>query len=263
MSTATIGAPRDVRPAAAGCYLYGVVPSGTRLPDDLCGVGPAGPRPTLIHHGDLAAVISPVARDRALGSRRDLLRHARILDELAASVPVLPARFGVVLDDPGSVVTRLLEPRRAPFAAALARLAGTAQFIVSVRHVEDAVLGEVLAGEPDIARLRELVRAGGGAAGVRVRLGELVAGALAARRARDRQHVRAVLEPYRVAAVTRPVTGADEAACVAFLVEHDGRARFEAAVQRLAAEWAGRARVRLLGPLAPYDFADALVHGEG
>ncbi|BFU45179.1 GvpL/GvpF family gas vesicle protein [Krasilnikovia sp. MM14-A1004] len=260
MSTATTDA---TRPATTGWYVYGIVPSGTRVPDGLCGVGPDTPPPTTIRDGDLAAVVSPVARDHALGSRRDLLHHARILDGLAAAVPVLPVRFGVVLDDPATVVTRLLAPRRVPLTAALGRLAGTAQFLVSVCHVEDAVLGEVLAAAPDIARWRDLVRAGAGGAGARVRLGERVAAALAATRVHDRQHVRDVLAPYRVGAVNRPSGARDEAACVAFLVEHEVRPRFEDAVERLAAEWAGRARVRLLGPLAPYDFADALVHEEG
>ncbi|GAB1692303.1 hypothetical protein KRM28CT15_41060 [Krasilnikovia sp. M28-CT-15] len=42
-------------------------------------------------------MVSQVARDQALGSRHDLLHHARILNEVAASAPVLPARL--VSDD--------------------------------------------------------------------------------------------------------------------------------------------------------------------
>ncbi|MEV4641100.1 GvpL/GvpF family gas vesicle protein [Actinoplanes sp. NPDC049548] len=249
MSTATVN----------GWYLYGIVPSAARLPASLLGVGAAAPH--TVTHGAIAAVVSRVDQPRALGSRRDLLAHARILDELAGSTSVLPARFGTVFDEPEAIVSHLLEPRRESFSDALARLAGLVQFTVSVRHVSAVVLREILDAEPEIARLRDLVRAGAGRPEVRVRLGELVAGAVARTRAEDARHLHAVLEPYREAAVDRPVTGGEPAVTAAFLVQRHGRARFEMAVAQLAAEWAGRTRVRLLGPLAPYDFAGAVLEG--
>ncbi|MFI7602198.1 GvpL/GvpF family gas vesicle protein [Actinoplanes sp. NPDC049681] len=242
-------------------YLYGVVPSQAHIPGELRGLGAAAPPPTLATHGAVAAVVSPIDECRALGSRRDLLTHARVLDGLAGATAVLPARFGMMFDELETIVAQVLEPRGAAFSEALARLAGLMQFTVTVRHVPAAVLGEVLAADPEIAELRDLVRAGAARPDVRVRLGELVAAALARRRAHDARCLHAVLEPHRVAAVERPVAAADQAVSAAFLVERQRRAGFEAAVERLAVEQAGRARVRLLGPLAPYDFADALLDG--
>ena len=44
-----------------------------------------------------------------------------------------------------------------------------------------------------------------------------------------------------------------------FLVEDERRTAFEQAAEELAKYWNGRVRLRLLGPLAPYDFvADAM-----
>ncbi|MFD2355504.1 GvpL/GvpF family gas vesicle protein [Nonomuraea ferruginea] len=54
--------------------------------------------------------------------------------------------------------------------------------------------------------------------------------------------------------VVRDVGHEREAAHVAALVERDRQAEFEQAVDELARRWSGRVEVRLLGPMAPYDF---------
>src|SRR5581483_2441650 len=111
----------------------------------------------------------------------------------------------------------------------------------------------------DVARLRELVVTGVGGQDARVRLGERVAQALADKRAGDAEHVRTVLARHALSGVDKPVRGADEVVSLALLAARAQRDALEQAAQGLAAAWAGRARVRLLGPLAPYDFVDVLV----
>lgn len=244
----------------AGHYVYGIVPAGTVLPAHLTGVGSTRAELRLVPWDGIAAVVSEVSEARALGSRRDLLAHARVLDTLAAGTPVLPARFGMVLPDADTVTGQLLEPRHDDLMRALATVAGRAQFIVSARHVSEAVLREVVAEDVEIMRLREVV-AHAADRDTRFRLGELVAHALDRKRATDAQRLHALLGPYAVALVDRPVTGADQVASVAFLVGRDEQESFVAAAEALAASWAGRARVRLLGPLAAYDFTDALLAG--
>jgi hypothetical protein len=58
--------------------------------------------------------------------------------------------------------------------------------------------------------------------------------------------------------VVRPPTHDEDAANVALLVDAARRDEFEGAVDRLAQEWRDRVDVRLLGPLAPYDFVAPL-----
>jgi hypothetical protein len=62
------------------------------------------------------------------------------------------------------------------------------------------------------------------------------------------------LAPYAVAVAPREPTGEDTAADVAFLIADEERPEFEQAVDELGDRWAGRIRLRMLGPLAPYDF---------
>jgi len=88
----------------------------------------------------------------------------------------------------------------------------------------------------------------------RVRLGELIAHALEGKREKDNAAVAQALAPHAVAVAPRQPTGDDTAADAAFLVDAAQRRKFERAVDELGHHWAGRVRLRLLGPLAPYDF---------
>jgi hypothetical protein len=92
--------------AGSGCYVYGIVETGTTLPGDLPAVGGAT-RVELVAHGRLAALVSGVGSDRALGTRADLLSHEQVLDTVAAGSTVLPMRFGAVLADRAAVVEEL------------------------------------------------------------------------------------------------------------------------------------------------------------
>ena len=118
------------------------------------------------------------------------------------------------------------------------------------------MLTEVVAGDPQIAALRERTRELSEQESYpdRVRLGELVSQQLGARRAADEQVILDALTPHVLDYRTRPGGGIDHLADLAVLVDSAHRDQFEAAAEQLAAQLHQRARLRLLGPMAPYDF---------
>jgi Gas vesicle synthesis protein GvpL/GvpF len=154
------------------------------------------------------------------------------------------------------VVEEMLEPYYDWFTGILADLEGRAEFSVSGTYVQDTVLREVLAEEPEVMRLRESLRGlpEDAAYYERVRLGELIVHALDAKREVDTQDLMRSLSRHAVAVTQRPPANEDTAADAAFLVADDDRAAFQKAVDDLSCRWAGRIRLRVLGPLAPYDF---------
>jgi hypothetical protein len=85
-------------------------------------------------------------------------------------------------------------------------------------------------------------------------MGELVAQALESKREADGKAVLDALLPHVVASRVLPGAGIDHLVDVAFLVDDDRRAAFEEAAEDVAASVAPRATVRLVGPVAPYDF---------
>jgi hypothetical protein len=236
------------------CYVYGIVHACTSLPEGLLGTG--GVQVRLVRHGALAGVISEVPPTGALGTREELLAHESVVASLAARTTMLPLRFSAVVTTAEAVVKEMLEPYYDWFTGVLSELEGRAAFSVSGTYVQDTVLREVLAEEPEVMRLRESLR------GLpedteyyeRVRLGELIVQALDAKREVDTEELVHTLSQHAVAVAERPPVDEDTAADAAFLVADGDRADFRKAVDELGYRWAGRIRLRVLGPLPPYDF---------
>lgn len=237
-------------------YIYGVVRAGCQLPGDLTGL--SGEPVELVKHGDVAALTSAVTTDRPLGSRDDLFAHERVVDTVARDSTVLPFRFGSVIER-NAVAGELLGEHEAELAAALDELDGCVQYSVRGRYEEQVVLREVITDNAEIAELRERTRDVPEEVSYqdRVRLGELVVQAIQERAEREGAEMHERLAPLAVAAVTHESNEPEQLLDSAFLVERDRVEEFEHAVDQLGAEFAGRVRFRLIGPLAPYDFVPA------
>jgi Gas vesicle synthesis protein GvpL/GvpF len=245
-----------VNPAEAErpTYVYGLIKADTAVPDGLTGLGPSGQVST-IAHGRIAAIVSDIPIDRPLGVRGDLVAHESVLDTVAAQAAVVPMRFPAVVEE-HAVVDELLAPNEDHFLALLDDLEGRAQFTLTGRYEEDAVLREVLQGDEEIRALREKVRELPEDASYydRVRLGELIVRALEERRETEGAAIVDRLEPFAVATVTNQLAAPEDVVNVAFLVDRERQEEFENAVEDVGKDLAGRVRLRLLGPVAPYDF---------
>lgn len=244
-------------PTTPVCYVYGIVGSDLVLPADLAGIGDSG-GPTLVTCDEVAAVVEEVPAGRAFGTRSDLLAHNRVVDAIAAVAPVLPMRFGAVVLDSDAVALELLEPNHEHFRAGLAEIAGRAQFTLRGEYDRDVVLREVVDEQPEVRALSESLHGAPQDAlyHERIRLGELVVQALAAKRESEVAQVLEVLTPHAVAIRSREPAGPDEMVDAAFLVDIDRQGAFEQSAEDIAKRLAGRVRLRLLGPLPAYDFVD-------
>ncbi|MER7014483.1 GvpL/GvpF family gas vesicle protein [Saccharopolyspora sp. NPDC000359] len=239
-----------------GVYVYGIIRSSHPVPEDLASVGDDDAPVRAVSHGSLSAVISDLQLSRPLGKRDDLLAHEQVLDTLAAETAVVPMRFGGVVASAEEVVNELLAPHEEHFADLLAQLDGVVQFTVRGRYSDSSHIREIVAENPEIGQLRESLRGVPQEEGYdqRLKLGELVSNAVVAKRETDVGELLDALSPHVVATVVREVGGEDDAFDVAVLVEHDRRDAFEEALDELGDRWSGRLQLRLVGPLAPYDF---------
>lgn len=235
-------------------YVYGLVGADTQLPDGLTGLGPSGKVSTVTHR-DVAAIVSDVPGDRPLGTRDDLLAHEAVVDSVAASTAVLPMRFPAVVEEEG-VVEELLAPHHDRFVTALGELEGRVQYTLKGRYEQDVVLREVLEGDPEIQALQAEIRdlPEDATYHQRLRLGELVVVALEQRRDDEAAQLVERVEPHAVGVVEHHPGQPDDVVNAAFLVEREYAQEFEDAVEQLGEQLHGRVRLRLLGPLAPYDF---------
>ena len=239
----------------SACYVYGIVPADVCL-DRLDGLDGMGNGIVLVADGPVAALVEAIDPDRPLGRRRHLVTHTTVLNEVAECHPVLPMRFGSVLDSRSSVVAELLRPRLEHFESLLQRVAGKHQFNVRARYVLDRVLAEVVASGSEVRGRREQTRERPEDAThhQRIRLGERSARAVEARRVRDGREILERLSAHVHGYVVKDVSGMDSIAEFSFAVTDDERARFEAEAQALAQDMDGLARICLVGPMALYDF---------
>jgi hypothetical protein len=233
-------------------YVYGYV----RAEDASGGLGTgiADAPVTTLAEGDVAALVTPV--DEVQPRRASLLAHAGVLDRALEHGPVLPLRFGMVA---GTDTVR--ESLRDPdLRRRLETLDGRVEMAVSAQYCEDVLLREVVSENPQIAAASKLIADRPPAAThfERIRLGELVAQAVEAKREADSAAILAALEPHAVA-VHRDAPQTERTVVdAAFLVERDRLPAFDQAVESTSRAGAERMQFKLLGPRPAHSFVEVI-----
>jgi hypothetical protein len=237
-------------------YVYGVLSASEKDATSVAGVENAGVR--TIRHAGLAALVSDVGGG-ALAAAKELRAHWKVLEEASTGATVLPIRFGTVMESERAVREQLLEPNAERLVGLLRELSGRVQLSVKGDYDEERLLRDVVNSSPDVAALRERLRDLPEAAGYydRIRLGEIVAAEIDRRREGDRELALDRLAPLAVSARSEELSRAEGAFNLAFLVEADRVEQFSAGVRKLGAELGERVRIRYVGPLPPYSFAEA------
>jgi hypothetical protein len=221
-------------------YLYGVT-RPREVPPRLADEGVF-----LVEADGRAAIVSEVEASPVQATRRNLLAHADVVEELHERGLVLPTRFGTVLESRDAALDLLALPEIEQLLEAHAQhseltLKGT---------YEDSVLAEVSA---PLEALREAYRLSPTMENG-VALGEAVTGGLADRRARDAECVLARLRPLVVDAVASEPAGELAALDLGLLVRRDAPATVSKALDEISAELSPPLHFRLVGPLPPYSF---------
>ena len=240
-----------------GLYVYGVVRAGEGSAPSAGGVGES-PVQTL-ERGPLAALVSEVPGDSIPPRAKNLTAHTEVLRAAMDGGTVLPMRFGVLMPDADTVKRDLLEQREPWLTGMLDALDGRVEMTVSAMYREDVLLREVVSQDPTIGALRERVRSKPAAAThfERIRLGELVAAAVDARRDADAGAILDAVRPLADAYVPGEPMHERMVVNAAFLVRRDRLAEFDAGVERVSAERAERMQFKLTGPLPPFSFVGA------
>ncbi|MGW0861868.1 MULTISPECIES: GvpL/GvpF family gas vesicle protein [Streptomyces] len=235
-------------------YVYGIAAdSHPALPEGMGGVGDPPRQVRILREGDLAAIVSD-APEGLRPKRRDLLAHQNVLSEAGAAGCVLPMRFGSVAPDENSI-TGVLAERAEHYKERLRALEGRVEYNLKANHVEEAVLHQVMAQDPDIRGLAEANRqSGGGSYDDKIRLGELVAAAVKGREADDAAALRGALDSAAADVSVGPES-TGWLTNVSYLVDRESAEHFLAAVEQARKDMP-HLEVRVNGPLPPYSFVE-------
>lgn len=241
--------------AVGTTYVYGIVPAG--VVDSIASTGIRGTAVAVLEEDGVAALVSDLPADGLRVTRKDLRRHLDVVDEAFRETTILPCPFGTTVASREAFVAEVLRAKREALAAGLAELEGTLQLNVKVRHDEDALLREIVAADPLIARLRLDAAGDDSIYGTRLELGRRVAEAVEAHRAADGGRVLDTLLAEALAVVEEP----DDSLALkaSFLVSRRSQQRFDAALDRLAEAERTRLRFEVIGPLPPTAFAERVV----
>jgi hypothetical protein len=201
---------------------------------------------SLVTEEGRAAVVSGLEDGPVEATRRNLLAHADVVEQLHEDAVVLPARFGYMLESREEALELLALPE---IEQLLERHKATCELTLKGAY-DESVLAEVGAR---LQPLRDAYRADP-SMDAGIALGEAVGQGLAERRARDEQLVLDALDGKVLDVVVAAPAGELAAFDLALLVERDGVQPVEAVVEKLSATLSPPLRFKLVGPLPPYSF---------
>lgn len=239
-------------------YLYCIVRCREPKTFETLGMGERGDVVHTINFKDLAVVASDSPEARYDNTRRNMMAHMRILDEVMTDHTVLPIRFDSVAPGPDAVRDQLLKARYGELSALLDGMEGRIELGLKAFWYEDVVFKEIVQQNQTIRRLRE------GLAGHsleetyydRIRLGELVEAELKARRARDAESVLDRLRPFAEKTQVNSMIADHMVVNAAFLIMRTRETEFDANVRKLDTEMGHRLLIKCVGPVAPYNFVN-------
>jgi hypothetical protein len=226
--------------------VYGIVEPGAKVDSRVSGIGSVVPR--RVDSGRVAALVGDLEQDELVARRRDLKAHMAVLAAAMERSTVLPMQFGTVLADDDEVRVELLEPLEERLRALLDRFENLVEMRLSARYDEEALLAEIVSGDPGVRRLR-------GVQGGALELGERVAAAYDRIRAADSSRLLEAVAPL-VEDEARADGPEWDLLTASFLVRRSRLAAFEAEVERWARAGVGRTVCELAGPMPAYSFVD-------
>jgi hypothetical protein len=195
-----------------------------------------------------SAVVSELDDDAGdvEATRRNLLAHADVVEQLHEEAVVLPARFGHVLEGREEALELLALPE---IEQLLERHEHTCELTLKGTY-EETVLAEIGAG---LQPLRQAYRSAP-SVDAGIALGEAVGEQLAARRAHDESQVLDALRPLILDFLSTDPAGEFAAFNLALLVDRDQVTGVETELEKLSERLSPPLHFKLVGPLPPYSF---------
>lgn len=244
-----------------GKYLYAIIVCPEARQFNARGVGERGDVVHTINHGRLAAVVSDSPVVEYDNSRRNMMAHTVVLEEVMEEFDLLPVRFGTIAPDPHMVETRLLQSRYDEFTHLLGQIENRVELGLKAFWYEGAFIDEIVQENEAIRRMRDALRDRpvDETYYERIRLGEAVEKALAEKRMHDAEMILSRIRPHVHKTRSNKTISDRMVLNAAFLVDAAMEPMVDAAIQELDRELSDRLMFKYVGPVPPYNFVNIVV----
>jgi len=247
--------------AELGQYLYCIIHCPEPREFNSRGIWECGAPVYTVNADGLAAVASDspdVAYER---SRRNMMRHTLVLEEVMKDFTALPVKFGTVAPPHMDVGARLLIQGRDEFARLLDEMDGCLELGLKAVWYEDAIFAEIVDENPPIRELRDelMGRSPAETHFARMRLGEMIQSAMQTKRETDAGLILGRLSPLAVKVRENHLFSDRMVINAAFLVDRRQEPAFDRAVDDLNAEMGNRLILKYIGPAPLYNFVSISV----
>jgi len=241
-------------------YVYGFFRETTPQVFTNRGMGDRGDPVTSLHYRNLGAVVSTSPVMEYDSSRRNMMTHTRVQEEVMERYSILPVRFNTVAPD-AEKVPQLLKDRYDEFQLLLDEMTGKVEIGLKALWYEGIVFDEILAENSGIRRLRDALqgRSPEETHYERIHLGERVEKALRQKRQDEEWMILEALRPFVCEVRSNPIIGDRMIVNAAFLIEQKELSALEAAVHALDEKMGQRILFRLIGPVPPYNFVNVTI----
>lgn len=250
------------REGGTGKYMYCIVRCKEPKRFTTLGVGERGDIVHTVHGGDLAAVVSDSPIMEYESSRRNMMAHTLVLEDVMQEFAILPVRFGTVAPGAEAIQEKVLKRRFGEFHGLLGELRDRAEFGLKAFWYEQTIFQEIVEESLPLRRLRDAL-AGRPAEQTyyqRLQLGEMVEKAMWKKRDEDAEKILAALRPHVDRTQHAKVLTDRMVLNAAFLVEKCHQPAFDEAIGNLDAQIGHRLIFKVAGPVPPYNFVSITVN---
>lgn len=245
-----------------GKYIYCIVRSAEPRQFTNLGVGERGDIVDTVHFENLAAVVSDSPIIEYASSRRNMMAHALVLEEVMKDLTILPVRFSTVAPSGQAIEEQVLKRRFGELNGLMAEMEGRVEMGLKAFWYEGMIFEEILKEDALIRRVRDKLvgRSTEETYYERIRLGEMVESAMWKKRDADAEKILDRLRPLAGKSRANKVITDRMVLNAAFLIERKREPEFDEAVQKLDREMGSRMMFKYVGPVPPYNFVDIVVH---
>ena len=145
---------KDTGPTEAQ-YLYAIIACSEPRQFKARGIGERSDVVHTINYRRLAAVVSNSPNIEYDSSRRNMMAHTLVLEEVMEQFNLLPVRFGTIAPDVETIETRLLAARYEEFTGMLEQMHDRIELGLKAFWYEGAAFDEVVRENEKICRMRD------------------------------------------------------------------------------------------------------------